>query len=174
MSEKSKIDYSLSDQDVMDIVDEKSKVVAYRDLHKYRSLDELLSPHGAVFILYETEQDYGHWVSLIKSRNIIEFFDPYGVFIDDELKWIPKKFAKESHQDKKYLSQLLYESPYKLSYNEYPFQKLKNGINTCGRWAAQRIIMKNTPLEQFNGIFDSDNKDSDKIITELTSIDLVN
>jgi hypothetical protein len=135
-------------------------------------LDELLAPYGAIFLLYEMKKDYGHWCAVIKqNKDTIEFFDPYGVFMDNELKWIPIQFRKVSNQYYPQLTALFYESPYKnLTYNEHPFQHKGNNIKTCGRWSACRIVFRDLSLKEFAQLFKKAN--SDDIVTLLTSKDL--
>ena len=38
-------------------------------------------------MLYETKQNFGHWTALIKQQNFIEFFDSYGLQLDQELNY---------------------------------------------------------------------------------------
>ncbi len=161
------MDIALSDTQVLTLVGGKANIIMYPDIHKYRSIDELLAPHGACFILFESKPYYGHWCALIKlDDNNIEFFDPYGSYPDDSLDYIPEKFAKESFQDHPYLSYLMMKSPYQLSYNEHAFQKKGPNIKTCGRWSATRIALKDLSLEQFTKMF---LRGSDKLVTRITS-----
>jgi len=46
-------------------------------------------------------------------------------------------------QDKHYLSKILktVKEPYNILYNATRYQKLKDGINTCGRWCIIRLMM---------------------------------
>jgi len=163
---------ALSDKDVMQLVEGRAKVILYSELHKYKTLDELLEPYGAIFLLYELKKDYGHWCAVFKQdENTIEFFDSYGNYLDNQLKWIPKNFRKISDQWYPHLTALFYNSPYKnLTYNEYPFQHKGNQISTCGRWSSLRLVMRNLPLNIFADVFKHAN--SDDIVTYLTSPDL--
>ena len=165
-------DIPLSDSDMLDLVKGKANLVTYSEIHKYRSIDELLAPYGACIILYETKPHFGHWVCLTLHDGLIEYFNSYGSLNngglpDDELKHIPKAFAKESHQDKKYLTKLLVECDYELSYNEFQFQELDNHVKDCGRWVVLRIIMKSLSLEDFSKLFF--NMYSDDLVTYLTA-----
>lgn len=160
-------DVALSDKEVRNLVKERAKVVLYPEVSNYDTLDELLYPYEACFILYESKPNYGHWCCIFKQQNdLIEFFDPYGVYPDDELLLIPNDFRKESKQDKKYILGLMYYSPYRLSYNEHQFQKKRKDIKTCGRWCSLRIILRDWPLEKFARIFQ--NTESDDLVTFLT------
>jgi len=150
----------LSDSDVMRLVEGKAKILVYSDLQKFNTLDEALGEHAAAFLLYETKKDFGHWTAIFRIMNengkltdTVEFFDPYGKFPDTQLEWVPEHFKKISGQDYPQLTYLLYHSPYNLTYNEHKFQKVGDGINTCGRWSALRIAFREMPLKIFNDTF---------------------
>lgn len=162
---------ALSDKDVLKLVEHKARIVTYSELKNYKTLDELLYPYGAVFLLYETRPNFGHWTAIIRlDENTVEFFDPYGTELDGQLKNIDKDFRKETDQDYPYLTKLFIESPYNLTESEKKFQKLAPGINTCGRWTALRIVFRDLPLKKFAKIFDNSN--SDELATYLTLFDL--
>ena|ERR1700761_6813437 len=169
---------ALSDKDVLKLVDGKANIILYPELHKYKYVDQILEPYGACFLLYEAKPRYGHWCCLLKTHDnigpIIEFFDPYGSsgsmdhpgYPDSQMSYIPENFRKISNQDIPHLSYLLLKSPYRLSYNQYPFQKFGKNIKSCGRWCALRIIFRNLTLDQFKELFL--NNQSDDLATFLT------
>lgn len=160
-------DISLSDKDVLELIDGKANLILYPDLIKYNSIDQILDPYGACILLFEAKPKYGHWVCLFKLDNgMIEFFNPYGGYPDDGLNFIPMHFRKISNQYYPYLSELLLKSSYELSYNEHKFQKLDKGTKTCGRWCAIRLLCRHMSLEQFTKIFK--NKYGDDLVTLLT------
>jgi hypothetical protein len=74
---------------------------------------------------------------------------------------------KSLNEDKPYLSILLKKCPYELTYNEFPFQTLDNGVKTCGRWCCIRALLKDMDLYQFKKLFLTYN--ADEIVTLLTS-----
>lgn len=178
--------YALSDQEVIDLVKGKAKVVTYDQLHKYGSINELLpGPHDAVFLLYQQDKSYGHWVALFKRTNKkgnveIEHFCPYGTMIDDPLLWTTKSKRKELHMDYPYLSKLLLKAPrnYEIIYNQYPFQKMGKGINTCGRHAVMRLRHKDLSLNEYKNRFikalggNIRSKKTDDLVTELTMFEI--
>lgn len=164
---------ALSNNDIEKMLDGKVNVVTYPDLKNYKTLDQLLGPYGCCILLYMTGENYGHWTAVIKvNDNLIETFDPYGFKPDRELNFIPNNLKRSKRQDFAYLSQLLDESPYKLSYNNYRFQKYGKGISTCGRWSTARCFYKHVPLEEFKRMF-IDNEfhmDPDKYVTIFTEL----
>lgn len=168
---------ALSDQDVLKLVEHKAKILVYSDLAKFNTLDEALGEHAAVFLLYESRPDYGHWTTLFRLvnpdgtlSNTVEFFDPYGTFPDCELEWIPKHFREISGQMYPQLTWLLYHSPYDLTYNEHKFQKHGDGINTCGRWSALRLAFREMPLDKFWNFVKTTSKSNDLSPDDLVSI----
>ena len=147
----------LSNKDVVDLVDRKADVVLYEDLHTFESLDELFGDKEAVFLMVQQSPNWGHWVALLKNKKTktIEFFDPLGVYPDDQLAWTKPKMRKQLHMDKPYLTMLLEEVPddWKLVYNKTPFQKDQKKVNTCGRFTALRIMMRHFDLKEFTDYF---------------------
>lgn len=161
---------SLSDSDVLNLVENRAKILVYSDLQKYSTIDEALGEHLACFLLYESQHNYGHWVAIYRNDDKVYFFDPYGFFIDDQLEWISTNFREISGQMYPLLTLLLYESPYEIHYNEHKYQKKSAGINTCGRWSALRLVFRDFSPEQFKQLFKGAN--ADEIVTILTSPDL--
>lgn len=162
---------SLSNQEVMKLIDGKANLIQYPQLAQINNIDEILEPYGACVILFLTKKNYGHWTCLFKvSPNTLEFFDPYGLMIDDELNFkMAEHFRRESNQDYPHLTWLLYNSPYKITYNEHKFQKKLKGVATCGRHTAMRLILRHLSLDQYKEFFDGSGMDPDKLVTILTS-----
>src|ERR1017187_2346964 len=127
---KKLIGKALSNSEILKIINNKSNLVSYTNLHKYKSLDELLKNYGACIILYETSKNYGHWVCIFKlDPETIEFFDPYGGNMkpDKELQMINKDYRNSTNQNFPYLTKLMIDSPYVLTYNHHNFQSKKKG-----------------------------------------------
>lgn len=149
---------SLSDKDVLKIVDGKANFISYDELQYVKHIDELLEPYGSCIVLYLTKPSYGHFVSLNlvgPDENLLEAFDSYGYVPDDELLDfdIDPKMRQQLGEDFPYLLKLMYDSDYDLSFNEHKLQARKNDIKTCGYWAGTRALLKHLPLEEFVDIF---------------------
>jgi hypothetical protein len=143
-------------------------VLKYSELNNYNSVDEILK-NGVCVLLYETEPNHGHWVVLLKTvdesgNQILEIFDPYGMDLESEKRFINKQFLKSNNMDHNILAKMLYNSPYPSSYNQYHFQTFKDNVSTCGRWVIARIKNKNLSLEDFHEKFKNY---SDKDISKL-------
>lgn len=165
---------ALSNFQLLELVRDNANVVLYPDIWKYKSIDQLLYPHNACFLLFETNPYYGHWCAIIKYGKTIEFFDPYSGYPDDVLDFIPNDFKNKSNQQFPYLTKLLYECPYKIEFNDHKYQKHKKSINTCGRHCAVRILHKNLNLKQYDKFIKSNckkmNMDPDSLVTYLTLV----
>lgn len=173
-------DIALSDDQLLHLIDNKANLILYPDLHNYTSLDQLLYPYNSAIILYESKPNYGHWTCIFKHKNTVEFFNSYGSspnsdegFPDQCLNYIPDDFRIASNQVHTYLSHLMYNSPYKLTYNEYPFQSHEQGIKTCGRHVAMRLLYSNLSLKKYKELMDKLSKklnmDYDDVVSLITS-----
>lgn len=159
-----------SGSDILEATDNKTTIVRYRDICRYRTIEELLNPFGCIVILYETQEKYGHWVCVILHQNgVLEFFDPYGKSIDDQLKYIDKDFAKQTNQDYPFLGRLMLNSPYNLVQNKVKLQKFEKNNSSCGRHNAFRIAMRNLSLKEYQNLMKKEKGlDSDDKVTYLT------
>lgn len=173
-------DVALSDSQLLDLLRDRVSIVMYPDLHRARSLDEVMGPYGAAIILFESQPNYGHWCLIFRGaggdNDLVEFFNPYGGYPDDGLHHINReapRFARETNQDKPYLSLLMMESPYRLSYNQYAFQRHGEGVRTCGRHCAARLMLRDLSLRNYkNWIVSQARKtgtDADAVVTAITS-----
>jgi len=163
-------DYDLSDDDILRITDNKTKIFLYSDLEQVDNIDDILNPYGCCVILYQLEANVGHWVRLIKHKNnTLEFFDPYGMSIDEELKNSKYNLRRHRGVITPHLTALIDKSNYKLISNDFKLQKFKEHTNTCGRWVSMRIRFKDVSLGKFIKLF-TDNKcyDGDFWISAMT------
>ena len=178
--------HALTDEEVVDLVKGKAKVVPYDQLHRFKNIDELLKPHNAVFILYQQQKNFGHWVALFKRKsrkgNVeINYFDPYGNKIDEPLLWTSKAKREELNMNYPYLTELLLDAPrgYDINYNEHKFQKQGEGINTCGRHGVLRLQNKDLTLNQYVKMFEEvlgkggiKSQKTDDLVTSATMFEI--
>ena len=141
---------SLSADDILKITDNRCDVMVYTDLHKITDINQLFENKDAVVILYQAKENYGHFISLLKhSDHILEFFDPYGFDIDEELKFSEFNIREHEGQLVPHLKHLIDNSGYQLIVNKQKLQQFKKDVNTCGRWCAVRIKFLHLSLAQF-------------------------
>lgn len=143
--------FDLSGADIHRITDGKCNIIQYEDLERVNNLDEVLRPHGAVMILYTTRKNFGHWVCLFEKGNKnLEFFDPYGLKMDEELN-ITNDLHLREHKGiiTPHLTALINSGGYNVSSNTTQLQEFIEHINTCGRWTALRVRFRDVSLKKF-------------------------
>lgn len=162
---------SLSNDEILELVDGKANLILYPELSKINNIDEILYPYGACIILFLTKKNYGHWTCIFKvNDNTIEYFDPYGLYIDNALNFkMDKYFRKINNEDFAHLTYLLYISPYNISFNQYKFQKKLKGVSTCGRHTAMRLILRDLSLDEYKKFMTNRKYSPDELVTILTS-----
>ena len=130
----------LSDADLRSVLGSTLKILKYSELAAMPSLTQLLpNTTDYCIILYESALNSGHWVALLRYRNIFEYFDPYGNIVDKPLRWVSAAKRKLLKQGEPYLSELLERSGAEWIYNKRAFEKMNATINTCGHHCAHRI-----------------------------------
>ena len=141
----------LSSNEISNALGGECKIIRYTKISQYKDIDSFLGPNGCAVILFETGKDFGHWICLFKypDNKTIEFFDPYGYKPEDEKEFMPREY----HGAYNYISRMLYNSPYEVEYNDYPFQQDKEGINTCGRWTISRLLLRDIDINRFIKLF---------------------
>jgi hypothetical protein len=134
------------------------KLITYPELYKYETLEHLLHMNnGSVIIMYlqNNAGTYGHYTVLNKiSPKVVEHFDPYGLFVDKQLKFSNNQVNEKFKQDSTYLSYLLTNSPYTISYNHHKFQQMTPPTQTCGWHCCLRMRNKNLTLNQYKKMMD--------------------
>lgn len=145
----------LGGSDIMRMCKNKVRIIEYEDLKNYTYIDQIFNEWNATIILYETKKDFGHWVVLLKhNNNELEFFDSYGLMVDEELKYDNAYNSRLNNGAiVPYLTDLLSKSTYKLIVNRKRLQLFLENINTCGRWCVARVILRNIELQQFIKLF---------------------
>ncbi len=165
---------SLSNHDIYNLLDGKTKVLTYPQLMEYDNINDLLTPYDSCVILYLTQDSYGHWCAITRSNGKICFFDPYGGknLPDQELKSIPQNFRNKSGQTYPHLTYLLYKSSNPIEYNEHKYQKLDDQNNTCGRHVVCRVLYKDLDSDQYyemmKDLADKNNMTYDEVVTMIT------
>ena len=81
-------DIYLSGEDVIRLTDHRCRILKYQDLMFISSIDEVLDVDGSVIILYQKEENKGHFCLLTNryKEGSLYFMDPYGYDIDEEIK----------------------------------------------------------------------------------------
>jgi hypothetical protein len=142
------VKYALSSSDIHAALPD-CAIYTYDQLKDIPDIDTLLGKSQECIILYKTGPSFGHWVCVFKKRNVIHFFDSYGIFTDDELHFISKDKRIQLGESYAFLSKLILDSPYQLDYNEKRLQSKASYISTCGKWCIVRLLSKDLSTNQF-------------------------
>ena len=148
---------ALSDEDIFNALKGHTRIYLYKDIINATDIDDLFGPYDSVVLLYEKEPKVGHWVGLLRKNGIIEFFDSYGIFPDNEKRYINRQFINLSGQRQNKLAQLLYDAwkKYRVEYNDHHLQIMKDGVSTCGRHVISRIWHKNMTIDEYDKFINS-------------------
>jgi len=163
-------EYPLGDSDLKNILGQNIKIISYPDLANYNNIDDIFDNEGRCIILFLTENEYtGHWLCMHKdNEGIIHYFDPYGRGVDKDKNWLSRSKLQELHQDKPLLMNLLRGSGKKVYFNTYDFQLDKEGINTCGRHCAVRLLYKDLDLDDYRKMIQESNLSPDAFVSKIT------
>ena len=111
----------------------KVRIIKYNDLDNYTSIEELLPSDDTYFILlYLDSPSSGHWVTLVRNKNLITFFDSYGGKIDSQLKWVDDTTRIQLDTNKPCLTRLLKAGKTPYNYSPYDYQSNNQSVATCG------------------------------------------
>jgi len=163
---------ALSDEEIFNALNGHTKIYLYGDILDVKNIDELFGSYDSVVILYEKEPLNGHWVALLRNGDTIEFFDSYGIFPDMEKDFLDEKYLINTGQIVNKLAQLLrdaWDMGYKVEYNNYLLQVMKDGVSTCGRHVISRIWHKDLTIDEYNKFINSFKKlNPDDVATIIT------
>lgn len=171
----------LSDHDVNDIVLDKIPTYIYDQLYNSDNIDDFLD-NDRFLLCYDRERNgnniIGHWCCVKRvnegKEKGLHFYDSYGEFPDDQLKYISPEHREKYNLIKKRLSELFLNSGYQIHYNPHQHQGIKYPNSaTCGRHSGLFLQMDNIGVEEYNkflkNVCNYENKeDPDKIIVKLT------
>ena len=142
----------MSDADIRSYLGKSAKIIEYKDLKNYNSIDELLpNDKDYCVLLYESQPSSGHWTALLKYDNDIELFDSYSNTDIQILNWTPFRIRKMLGEEDDYLTKLVEKSKYHFIHNTCRYQG--NSTETCGRHVVLRILaflQDNADLPQYN------------------------
>lgn len=162
------IEKTLSGTEISNFLDNRCNLIPYPKLSQYSTIYEALGKYQKLVILYLTNTNIGHWCCVWINENGLNFFDSYGGSPDSQLKLISEHYTKIDGQEYPLLTYLMYKTGLPVYFNEFPLQKLKQNINTCGRWVCIRLKYPDISEDEFYNIFHNFNIDPDILITLLT------
>jgi hypothetical protein len=135
----------------------------YNELSRFQSIDDLFGQKNCAIILLSIEgpnaPKVGHWITLLRTQGQIEHFDSYGLNPDQELALT---------HEQPFLSKLLKNMQQKLLTNTQKLQQFREAVNTCGRWAVSRVLLKKFNQKQYINIINTAHGTPDVVITLMT------
>lgn len=161
------MDKTLSNNDIYEIVGKEFGIIQANRLNKNNNIEDFLI-NNMCLIIYNEINKVGHWCCMKRIGKTIYFFDPYGDFIDEQQKYTNKVYDPVLRKlFKKYI---IKDKNNNVEYNDNQLQKLKKGVNTCGRWCALFMKYGSVTIDEFNEIFNNYKKyyDLDELITKIT------
>ena len=167
-------EYSLSDNDIKKYLPN-AKIVLYNELKDYDNIEQLLPSDKTFFIvLYQDSEHSGHWCCCLRQKNLVEFYDPYGLKPDTELNWIKHGVRNSLGITDRFLTKMFDKTKLHVVYNDADYQELKRGVNTCGRHVVFRIKNIDKPLLKFHDYFKDQTKklkmDYDGVVSTFIDI----
>jgi hypothetical protein len=162
-------EYALSNDDIQRILEPDTKIFAYPKFAEMKHIDEAFDPLGRCIFLFLTKSPTsGHWLTMFKRDGHIEYFDSYGEKPEEQREWITQEMLDELGEGQPYLMDLLKRSRVKVYYNTYAYQKDKDDINTCGRWAVARLMCMDMSNLQFYNLVKGSGKTPDDWVSLFT------
>ncbi len=116
-----------------------TKTIVYAQLHKYKTIEELLPNVGDFqIILIRDNPKSGHWVVIErKSPELYYYFNSFGESYNQDLYLISSSIRKMLGSYDNYLNELLKGK--KVEYMNKKLQQEHSAV--CGRWCVLFIIM---------------------------------
>lgn len=151
----------LSADNIDEINKNNSNIIVYHNLSQYHNFKSMFGNKECVILLYETKQNFGHWVCILEFPSYYEFFDSYGFQPDEEL-----NYAR--YDNVAYLTELMKTADKPIRTNKKRLQTFADEVNTCGRWVATRTRLNNIELPQFNSLFTGNSNPPDFYVSMLT------
>jgi hypothetical protein len=120
-------------------------ILKYSEAARCKTISQLFGGKNHCLLLLPTvNEEDGHWVLLLRHKNVVEYFDPYGKPMGH---WVPMDELEDLFQGSNLVGSQHFV------YNTFAFQAQKNSISTCGRWCLMRFIQNDLSLQQFTQCF---------------------
>jgi hypothetical protein len=140
---------SLTGADMMKLNPD-AKLLKYTDLYKYKSSTELFADCDKIILLYLTINDHsGHWCSLFKNKQGINYFDSYGVPIDYHFELLRPETRQKLNEPVDYLKNLLWND--NVIFNNITYQR--PNTQTCGEHVSFRLNNSNMTNPEYLNFF---------------------
>ena len=149
-------------------------IKGYDDLTKVGDILSFLQPSNAVALLFPTglNPGHGHWIGIWfdSGTRTVHHFDSYGFGPEGELKYSTNPLVK--HQLLNQMYSKAQAQGIRVVWNTFPFQKMSDNINTCGRHVICRLRFKYLNEAQYIHLMARQKMTPDQIVTFLTFLAL--
>lgn len=128
------IETPLSNLDLDKIFSRHIRIIEYKDIPQFSTIDDFMGGQNFVFIFIQIETN-GHWELIFKNNKIAkyQFFDSYGFKPDFVVYDMQKRGMNLTGQIPGSITRLFGNA---LEYNKYAYQSHNTDVNTCGRWCC--------------------------------------
>jgi hypothetical protein len=165
--------YTLSDDDIRQLLGGQIKITPYPDLAQVRHISELFDGRGRSIIFFPQDSlQSGHWTAMIKNGREIEFFDPYGEPPDAQKDGLSKSKLEQLRMNRPLLSDLLENSGHRIIFNKVQLQELADDVNTCGRHCVARLLYSKHPIQRYRQMISKTGMTPDQFVIAATYRDL--
>jgi len=166
---------SLTDTEMRQMLGSEIPVMIYSDLINNGVLNTLLdSPEHCVVFLVRQAETSGHWcVCFLKTKGKeigIHIYDSYGNPPDGEewKKHVSLEILKQVQQEEPYLLTDLYNSGYKIYFNQYRHQSKDPRNQSCGRHCITRCSFLDLDTDEYNKMITSKGVSPDNVVFAMT------
>ena len=156
-----------------------ARILKYSQFKNYKSINDILPNNkDYIIILNEIGQpDRGHWTTICKFNDTLQYFDAYGDKPSSTLKLNDASLNNTLGQNKAYLNKLINDYEGDSYYNDFKYQELADDVNTCGRHACFFILCMlkhNYNLNQYykfmKKLKDNSDEDYDSIVSYMINL----
>lgn len=159
--------YPLSDQDIRNVLGDVGFVL-YPDLEDMEHIDECFDNMGrCILFCPNASPTSGHYTCMIRYKDYIEFFDPYGEKPEGFKKELSKSRLEQLDIDKPFLTRLMRESKIPVYYNTKAFQSSSPETATCGKHCITRLLYAPYSLDKYAAIVKKSKLSPDDFVTGL-------
>ena len=159
--------------DVDYLTKNKAVLLLYKDLLNYNSILDAFGKFNNIILLFPVQSDSeGHWVCIRKNpeTHTIRHWDSYGLSWTQEMGYTDNQYVKQNILGQLYQS--AQQQGWKILWNQYRFQEMKDNINTCGRHACLRARFDYLDNDEYAKLFLKQKESADWLVTALTFVAL--
>lgn len=160
--------------DVKTLTNNKCPIVLYDNLDINDDILEVIGKTNRCFLLFPTVHgsNDGHWLALIYNdkTNVLEHYDPYGLDVNQEMTYSTSRHVQANILGKLYAK--AQQKGIKIIFNTVKYQKLTNGVNTCGRHCAIRLRFHYLTPTQYENLMMQQSTSPDWLVSILTFLEL--